>query len=140
MFEDDIAVHLVMELCEGGSVLDGLKDGEYSERQVGWAWGAAHGPHASARRAWGRGRASSVSRGPGGVVGPTVLCCTSGSTRGGCFIALARPPTQPCISPPDCLLCRRRASCDHPVVYREAALLPALTPFSACPLPRRWPT
>ncbi|KAL4434088.1 hypothetical protein ABPG75_000529 [Micractinium tetrahymenae] len=34
VFEDDIAVHLVMELCEGGSVLDGLKDGEYSERQV----------------------------------------------------------------------------------------------------------
>ncbi len=30
-----MAVHLVMELCEGGSVLDGLKDGEYSERQVG---------------------------------------------------------------------------------------------------------
>ena len=28
-------MHLVMELCEGGSVLDGLKDGEYSERQVG---------------------------------------------------------------------------------------------------------
>ena len=27
-------MHLVMELCEGGSVLDGLKDGEYSERQV----------------------------------------------------------------------------------------------------------
>jgi hypothetical protein len=27
-------VHLVMELCEGGSVLDGLRDGEYSERQV----------------------------------------------------------------------------------------------------------
>lgn len=35
VFEDDVAVHLVMELCEGGSVLDGLKDGEYSERQVG---------------------------------------------------------------------------------------------------------
>jgi hypothetical protein len=34
VFEDDAAVHLVMELCEGGSVLDGLKDGEYSERQV----------------------------------------------------------------------------------------------------------
>jgi serine/threonine protein kinase len=34
VFEDDIAVHLVMELCEGGSVLDGLRDGEYSERQV----------------------------------------------------------------------------------------------------------
>ncbi|KAL4446799.1 hypothetical protein ABPG77_008043 [Micractinium sp. CCAP 211/92] len=34
VFEDDMAVHLVMELCEGGSVLDGLKDGEYSERQV----------------------------------------------------------------------------------------------------------
>ena len=29
-----MACHLVMELCEGGSVLDGLKDGEYSERQV----------------------------------------------------------------------------------------------------------
>lgn len=27
-------MHLVMELCEGGSVLDGLRDGEYSERQV----------------------------------------------------------------------------------------------------------
>lgn len=44
VFEDDIAVHLVMELCEGGSVLDGLKDGEYSERQVraagGGQWGA----------------------------------------------------------------------------------------------------
>ena len=37
VFEDDAAVHLVMELCEGGSVLDGLKDGEYSERQVGAA-------------------------------------------------------------------------------------------------------
>ncbi|KAI7836721.1 hypothetical protein COHA_009419 [Chlorella ohadii] len=34
VFEDDVATHLVMELCEGGSVLDGLKDGEYSERQV----------------------------------------------------------------------------------------------------------
>ncbi|KAI3434801.1 hypothetical protein D9Q98_002859 [Chlorella vulgaris] len=34
VFEDDTAVHLVMELCEGGSVLDGLRDGEYSERQV----------------------------------------------------------------------------------------------------------
>lgn len=33
-FEDDAAVHLVMELCEGGSVLDRLKDGEYGERQV----------------------------------------------------------------------------------------------------------
>ena len=33
VFEDDAAVHLVMELCEGGSVLDGLK-GNYSERQV----------------------------------------------------------------------------------------------------------
>lgn len=31
-------MHLVMELCEGGSVLDGLKDGEYSERQVCVAW------------------------------------------------------------------------------------------------------
>jgi hypothetical protein len=40
VFEDDAAVHLVMELCEGGSVLDGLKDGEYSERQVsGWVGG-----------------------------------------------------------------------------------------------------
>lgn len=34
VFEDDAAIHLVMELCEGGSVLDRLKDGEYSERQV----------------------------------------------------------------------------------------------------------
>ena len=34
VFEDDTSVHLVMELCEGGSVLDRLKDGEYSERQV----------------------------------------------------------------------------------------------------------
>lgn len=34
VFEDDVAIHLVMELCEGGSVLDRLKDGEYSERQV----------------------------------------------------------------------------------------------------------
>lgn len=34
VFEDDAAVHLIMELCEGGSVLDRLKDGEYSERQV----------------------------------------------------------------------------------------------------------
>ena len=28
VFEDDVAVHLVLELCAGGSVLDGLKDGE----------------------------------------------------------------------------------------------------------------
>ena len=41
VFEDDTAVHLVMELCEGGSVLDGLKDGEYSERQVRGAGGGA---------------------------------------------------------------------------------------------------
>ena len=34
VFEDDLHVHLVMELCEGGSILDRLKDGEYSERQV----------------------------------------------------------------------------------------------------------
>lgn len=34
VFEDDAALHLVMELCEGGSVLDRLKTGEYSERQV----------------------------------------------------------------------------------------------------------
>ena len=34
VFEDDVSIHLVMELCEGGSVLDRLKDGEYSERQV----------------------------------------------------------------------------------------------------------
>ena len=33
VFEDDAAVDLVMELCEGGSVLDGLT-GNYSERQV----------------------------------------------------------------------------------------------------------
>jgi calcium-dependent protein kinase len=33
VFEDDAAVHLVMELCEGGSVLDGLKV-EYTEQQV----------------------------------------------------------------------------------------------------------
>ena len=33
-YEDEKYFHLVMELCEGGSVLDGLKDGEYSERQV----------------------------------------------------------------------------------------------------------
>ena len=36
VFEDDLHVHLVMELCEGGSILDRLKDGEYSERQVRW--------------------------------------------------------------------------------------------------------
>ncbi len=34
VFEDDLHIHLVMELCEGGSILDRLKDGEYSERQV----------------------------------------------------------------------------------------------------------
>lgn len=34
VFEDDAALHLVMELCEGGSVLERLKSGEYSERQV----------------------------------------------------------------------------------------------------------
>lgn len=34
VFEDDMSIHLVMELCEGGSVLDRLKDGEYSEHQV----------------------------------------------------------------------------------------------------------
>lgn len=44
VFEDDGAVHLVMELCEGGSVLDGLKEGDFSERQVKeeellWGWG-----------------------------------------------------------------------------------------------------
>lgn len=32
--EDDSSVHLIMELCEGGSVLDGLKEGVYSERQI----------------------------------------------------------------------------------------------------------
>lgn len=34
VFEDDLHIHLVMELCEGGSILDRLKDGEYSERQA----------------------------------------------------------------------------------------------------------
>lgn len=34
IFEDDTHVHLIMELCEGGSVLDRLKDGEYSETQA----------------------------------------------------------------------------------------------------------
>jgi serine/threonine protein kinase len=34
VFEDDVSIHLVMELCRGGSVLDRLKEGEYSERQV----------------------------------------------------------------------------------------------------------
>ena len=33
-FEDATSIHLIMELCEGGSVLDGLKEGEYSEKQV----------------------------------------------------------------------------------------------------------
>lgn len=37
VFEDENSVHLVMELCEGGSVLDGLSQGEYSECQVGRA-------------------------------------------------------------------------------------------------------
>jgi calcium-dependent protein kinase len=34
VFEDDVSVHLVMELCEGGSVLERLKAGEYNERQA----------------------------------------------------------------------------------------------------------
>jgi calcium-dependent protein kinase len=34
VFEDPTHIHLVMELCEGGSVLDGLREGEYSEVQV----------------------------------------------------------------------------------------------------------
>lgn len=34
VYEDDTHVHLVMELCEGGSVLDRLKIGEYGEAQV----------------------------------------------------------------------------------------------------------
>ncbi|KAL6771685.1 CDPK13 [Auxenochlorella protothecoides x Auxenochlorella symbiontica] len=34
VFEDELSIHLVMELCEGGSVLDGLQQGDYSERQV----------------------------------------------------------------------------------------------------------
>jgi calcium-dependent protein kinase len=34
VFEDDVSVHLVMEICEGGSVLERLKAGEYSERQA----------------------------------------------------------------------------------------------------------
>lgn len=34
VFEDDHSVHLVMELCEGGSVLEGLSQGDYSECQV----------------------------------------------------------------------------------------------------------
>lgn len=34
VFEDDVSVHLVMELCEGGSVLERLKEGEYNERQA----------------------------------------------------------------------------------------------------------
>ena len=34
VFEDDVAVHLVMELCAGGSVLERLKEGEYNERQA----------------------------------------------------------------------------------------------------------
>lgn len=34
VFEDDAAIHIVMELCEGGSVLEHLRAGEYSERQA----------------------------------------------------------------------------------------------------------
>jgi calcium-dependent protein kinase len=34
VFEDDVSVHLVMEICEGGSVLERLKAGEYNERQA----------------------------------------------------------------------------------------------------------
>ena len=56
VFEDDTAVHLVMELCEGGSVLDGLKDGEYSERQVQGGGGAGWqglGSSLGVGRGWG---------------------------------------------------------------------------------------
>ena len=34
VFEDDAAIHIVMELCQGGSILDHLKAGEYNEQQA----------------------------------------------------------------------------------------------------------
>ncbi len=34
MFEDDENIHLVMELCSGGGILDRMKDGTLTEARV----------------------------------------------------------------------------------------------------------
>ena len=34
MFEDDVSVHLVMELCTGGGILDKIKQHSYTERRI----------------------------------------------------------------------------------------------------------
>ena len=34
VFEDDVSVHLVMELCTGGGILDKIKQHSYTERRI----------------------------------------------------------------------------------------------------------
>lgn len=34
VFEDDDAIHLVMELCEGGGILDRMKSGDLTEARI----------------------------------------------------------------------------------------------------------
>lgn len=34
VFEDDVNVHMVMELCEGGALLERVESGRYSERYI----------------------------------------------------------------------------------------------------------
>ena len=34
VFEDDESIHLVMELCSGGGILDRMKDGTLTEARV----------------------------------------------------------------------------------------------------------
>ena len=34
VFEDDDSIHLVMELCEGGGILDRMKEGTLTEARI----------------------------------------------------------------------------------------------------------
>lgn len=34
VFEDEVSVHLVMELCTGGGILDKIKQHNYTERRI----------------------------------------------------------------------------------------------------------
>lgn len=34
VFEDDVNVHMVMELCEGGALLERVESGVYSEKYI----------------------------------------------------------------------------------------------------------
>ena len=36
MFEDADSIHMVMELCEGGGILDRIKDSPFTEKRVAY--------------------------------------------------------------------------------------------------------